>query len=154
MIKKLISLLMLILFTASSSGVGVFAFECSELEHLHYSIFHKVTCADFEELDDEHNHSNNDDDCCCGCEDKEEGTHYFKVLSLGIDLDIVKKIIEKISITKHFIPNNFLTNYKNNNQLLLNNYYIQKANQFTDFSLQIVKYIRTITSKTSEEPLI
>ena len=160
---------MLILFTTSSSGVVLFAFECSEFGHYHFSILNKITCADFENEIDTHKHLDDNDICChnkhtCNKTPNNEietihtnencGTSYIKTLSLGIDLDIVKKIIEKISVIKHFTQNNFLTNDKNNYQFLFDNSYIQKTNQFVDYSLQIVEYIRTITSKTSDDPLI
>ena len=140
---------MLILFTASTSRVVVFAFECSELGHLHFSIFHKVTCADYEnEICYDHI---NIDNCCC--EDKKVGTHYIKILSLDIDINIVKKHIEKISVPKHFIPNYLSVN---NNYISIpdNNFYLHTSNLLPDISLQIVKYIKTITANISEDPFI
>jgi len=148
MLKKIIAIIVLFLFTASTSGIVVFAFECSELGHLHYSIFHKVTCEDVKNQIDEHKNI----DECCHCENKEDGTHRIKVLKLGIDLDIAKKYTEKINIQKHFVPNCFFTNNKPMDYAPLLVCFIQKTIRVTNFSARIVEHIRTITSKTSEEP--
>jgi hypothetical protein len=157
--RKLVILLILILFVASSSGVVVFAFECREMGHLHFSILHKITCADFddEDEDDEHSNCNHQNNNCshCHCENKENGKLYIKILSLGIDIiEIAKKHIQSINTTQFFIPDVFLAEYKNYLIKPNHNSYKPKTILFTDISNKIIEYIHKSTSNTSEEPPI
>lgn len=159
MLKKIITTLMLILFIASSSGVVIFAFECTEFKHFHISIFNKITCADFEEEIAEHiNHNGHN---CCGCHNKETivqhndntinaiqkcGFQHIKVLSLGIVIDIAKKNIKNTTISYYNIYPDLLARQKDFIIHSLQNANIKKPSTFIDISLLIVQYIRTITS--------
>ncbi|MCL2040181.1 MAG: hypothetical protein FWG85_07105 [Bacteroidetes bacterium] len=158
MIKKIITTIILILFTASSSGVVVFAFECTcKYNHSHYSIYQKTTCNDT---------ANTHNDCGCCCDDEVNNNHYhnkttniidncgfhkIKILSLGIAIDINKKNIEKKIIHNNTTTPNFANKKINNIINSLTNNYIKKPPPFYDISMIIVKYIQTISSKTSDE---
>jgi hypothetical protein len=170
MLKRIITLLILLLFTASSSGVVIFAFECSKFEHSHFSLSNKVSCFDFQDEIFIHNISGQKGHCgCCQEEyscnldfitntagtsiDNECGISSVKVLSLDIDTNIVQDDIIKARILLSCYSVYFLYSDFNFYALKENNKHISIIFKPDSISLKIVKYIQSITSNTSSEDL-
>jgi hypothetical protein len=151
-INKIIATIMLILFTAFSSGGVVFAFECCDDEHYHFSMFSETTCCGDDATDE---------DCDCHkCDNLNTNLHkcelkFVKALALniGIDLNINENNIKYICIEKNLYYHNSNANYTYLLSLCSNKCPNAKYLKPPDIKRFLVDYIRTISSKNDEPPL-
>lgn len=151
MYKKIITFIVMFFFLIFSSGIAVFAFECSLFNHVHFSLLKKVNCLDFHEenlhrdyIDIEHTH------CCDSCSSCDSDMLYstynikascgnatVKILDLGIDT---------------IVGNNFSINFKllpelNKVDLLIHQFdyekYFQTATHINDINVDFINLVRS-----------